>query len=319
MAFAELREGRGLDRITAGDLTEQQHPDPVEIGRRCRRPATQHLGGHREWRAHRVLTAVGRDPESCAAEIHQHDTTAALAHDVRTLHVPVHDAGRVDGRQRLAEIDAHQRGLAPGAGAEAIEKVLERGAVEQLGPHAHPSIVHVGAMHEEHVGVPHSGERACLLEQLLDETGAERGLPELERHLATQPRIEGAMDLAVGAGADPLAQQQIPPGACAVLVGARRRARRAATVDPRHLLDQPQRLERLGVGARRRELVRPRHRRAIRDRVHHALEPGLRLVFGLAHDPLTRRSRRAMLWTARRTSIRAASEEGRPSASAISR
>ena len=71
------------------------------------------------------------------AEVHEDDAAAVLAHDVLRLDVAVHEPGRVDGGEGLAQVLADQRRLAGAARRLRREKLRQGPPADEL--HAEPT------------------------------------------------------------------------------------------------------------------------------------------------------------------------------------
>jgi hypothetical protein len=113
------------------DVAARVDPAAVELlGRHVGRRADDHPGSRERGRVH---AGGARDPE-----IEEVDRSVARDHDVARLHVAVHDAGEMRGRQRVG----HGRGEPGGVGGR------PRAAPRNLGP----EIVAVDELrHEEHL------------------------------------------------------------------------------------------------------------------------------------------------------------------------
>ena len=133
---ARTSAARPLDRQAAGEEIEQQHAEAVDIARwrmpgcprtaraPCRAACPTDLG---------VLPGVERPR---AAEVHQDDAPADLAHDVVRLDVAVQQAGGVERRQRAAQIDADAGHFARAHRPALADHRGERLALDELHPDA---------------------------------------------------------------------------------------------------------------------------------------------------------------------------------------
>ena len=126
----------------------------------------------------------------------------------------MHEASRVYGGHRAAEAVADDGGLLCAHRPLVLHHLLERPAVQELGPDADLAGHLAGAVDHHHVGVLHSGEELPFAQH----GRAERrqrvlGKPEpLERNFVPERRVPGTVDLAECAAAHPLTQDQRAPG-----------------------------------------------------------------------------------------------------------
>ena len=128
-------ERRALDRMASREQVEQQDAEAVDLARRRRRAPLEQLGRHVERRAEQVARrrafGVAR-----AAEVHQDDAAADLAHHVVRLDVAVQEAGGVQRGERPAQVEPDARRLARAHRALRIDEVGERAALDELHPDA---------------------------------------------------------------------------------------------------------------------------------------------------------------------------------------
>ena len=176
--------------------------------------------------------------QQAGAEVHQHEAAALFADDVLRLDVAMDEAGGVDRGQRPAQVLAEQRRLAAAERALPLQQLLEGVAADELHPQPDAAVVGVDAVHGDDVAVADAGQEAAFVQHL----GGEqlRGSParpqELHGDVAAQRFVEGAVDLAVDAGADALLQQEAAPadagGRRIADLGRRRRRARAQRPRP---------------------------------------------------------------------------------------
>ena len=300
-----------LDREAAGDQAVQDDAEAVDVRRGGGGTIAQDvLRSHEQRSARGLVGADGPGPVAGAlgdaAEIHQDDAAALLPHDVGRLDVAVDETGGVHGRQGPAEVEADQGGF---VGAERTllgEGLLERLAAQKVGPEADAPCVPVGPVDDQDVGVPDARQAAGLLDEApgLRVSGAALEPPELERDLALQRGIDGAVNVAEAAAAERPEDLQGAPGRrrpglhrdpgrrC----GRRRSrsgqeaegafARRAIdqcllrggdrrTVCAGNLLDETQVVDLAALLRARGPLGLPVHRRAVGDRLGHPQQRGV--------------------------------------------
>jgi hypothetical protein len=123
------------------------------------------------------------------------------------------EACGVNRRQRTAQIDPDERRFAGAERTVLVETLLERGAANQLHPETDAVIVHIHAVHCDHVGVPYSrqqpalrGNPRCLqiLHGIVDSQ-------ELQRHFPLEMVVPDAVDVAERSAAEALEQCEVPP------------------------------------------------------------------------------------------------------------
>ena len=204
----EIGQRLAFDRVAPGQHEEQQHADGVDVARRCRAAAREHLGRHvdrrpLQGRGKRVVDAVG------AAEVHQHDAPADLAHHVGRLDVAVHQPVRVQRGDGAADVDADAGGLARAHRAAGEHGLRQRLAVDQLHPQARLAAVVLGAVDGDDVRMADARQGAGLAQR---RGGAVLELvQELDRDFAIELRVPGAMDVAGEARGERLEDQQRAP------------------------------------------------------------------------------------------------------------
>ncbi len=129
------------------------------------------------------------------------------------LDVAVDEAGRVDGGQRPAQVEADQGRLLGAQRSLLREPLLQRGAGHEVGPQPDAAVVDVGAVHDDDVGVADPSEAARLLDEVATGRGR-RGrvrAPELERDLAVEDGIVRPEHLAGTAVAELLDDLEVAP------------------------------------------------------------------------------------------------------------
>ena len=272
VAQPDFGERAGRQREAAGDEAEQQDADAVDVGLRRRRAAREQLGRHVERRAGEIRDRglVGQLADAAGAEVHQHHAAAAIAHHVLRLDVAMQQAGRVHRGQRFAHLGPEQRRLAGAEPALLLDDLLERRALDQLHPEAGEAGGAGRAEHRDDAAVPDLGQQAAFVDDD-HRLVALRGFgDELERDLAIELRIPGAIDDAVGAAADDLAQREMGPDVAGVELGRAARPPTAAWCgaarrSPRRPSARRGRADRTATRATRRPPSR-RHRRRKRPR-----------------------------------------------------
>ena len=210
MGRLDVGERGARDGEFAGNQVEHQGADAVQVALGRRRAAGQQFRGHVQRRTGQPGNFAGLD---AGTEIHQHGPPPGSAHDVLRLDVAVDQARSVNGGERPAEVDADEGRLAGAHRAVGVEPLLERLAFEELHPETDAALVRVGSVDVDDVGVAQPGEPASLGDHRLFERrvfGTIR-VQQLQRHLARELRIPRAIDGAVSAAADQLAQMQRAP------------------------------------------------------------------------------------------------------------
>ena len=121
----------------------------------------------------------------------------------------------------------------------------------------------LGAVDRDDVRVAHAGQQAALFDDRgrARPVGDRRGRQQLQRDLAVEPRVPGAVDLAEGAAADALEHAQVTP-----VVAGRRRAGQSRRCRSAHAARSFELIEQRAVGSSARRLDRgPVDRVAIED------------------------------------------------------
>ena len=119
-------------------------------------------------------------------------------------------AGCVRGSKGAADLFADGRGLG-GAESSLLFQQLRQGlAVDQLAPHADAAVVFGQAVHGHDVRMAQLRQQPSLGFQV--RLCADGLVQELECDFAIEGGVPGAIDLAESAGANPLANLQMPPG-----------------------------------------------------------------------------------------------------------
>ncbi len=148
----------------------------------------------------RFVVVLAREPE-----IGDHHATVVGDQHVVGLEVAMHQPGCMSGREPGAGLLHRRHHLAPAG--RALEPRAQRASLDELHREEHALAEHADVVDPDHVGVRELRHHLCLAEQPL--LGA-TGMDELDRDVAAELRILGAIDLAHRAGADQL-EQSIPP------------------------------------------------------------------------------------------------------------
>ena len=101
--FDAVCPGHGVG--TAHEVIEE-HAETVDVGGARGNLPTKYLGREIQ-RGAGNIGQPGFGRHTCA-EIHQHDATTALTHDVPCLDIAVHEPGIVHGGQRATEVETDQ-------------------------------------------------------------------------------------------------------------------------------------------------------------------------------------------------------------------
>ncbi len=196
----------------------QEHSQRVDVGLNARRPASPQLGSQVQWSSrqqsrrgvHRGVPGI-----LTGAEVHQHDATGRLAHDVLGLDVAVQQPDGVRRRERATEVDSDRDRFGRRERSALVQSHRERLAVNELGPDAALPVDSLGAVDGDHVGMPDAGEQAALLDRpaRLIRGFVLAPMKQFQRDLAIEAGVPRTIDLAKSAGSDALEQRQRAPGA----------------------------------------------------------------------------------------------------------
>ena len=209
------------------------------------------------------------------AEVHQDDAAAGLAHDVLRLDVAVQQPGAVDGRERGADVEADERGLAGAERSACLTSLVERLAAHELGPEADPAIVLLGAVDLDDVLVPQPREATgffhdprARVARTVDQVVL---VQQLQRNVAVELGVPGAEDVAGRSLADGSRRtrrpHRRPSGLAGVATGASLSVGRDAPVQGSDAVDESKVADDPTVAARSCGLNRlPIDRAAVRHR-----------------------------------------------------
>ena len=117
-------------------------------------------------------------------------------------------------RDRAAEVGADGRGLARAPALALRDQLLERAAAHQLHPQADPAVDHLGAVERDDTGwrTRASARPSSMIERArARRPRSASAAQQLERDLAVEPRVPGAVDLAERAAADALEHGEVAP------------------------------------------------------------------------------------------------------------
>jgi hypothetical protein len=134
---ADLRHRTTADRIGTCHQEEQQHAKGVQIAALIGVTALQQLGRHVKWCARRLRTSgrvLPRHLLVTRAKVHQHDSTALLAHDVAGGDVAMQEPRRMHRRQGTGEIESDGRGLARAKLPLLGDNLVQGSAADELHP-----------------------------------------------------------------------------------------------------------------------------------------------------------------------------------------
>ena len=200
-----LGQRGSLNRQSSRKQIEQQHAETVGITRRGRRVPFEQFGRHVKRRSRQLCGGVPFN-RTGAAEVHQHDAPADFAHDIVRLDVAMQQASRVERRQGAADVDA-DAGHFTGAHRSALLHDLGEGLpLDELHPDADALLVLLCAVDGDDVWMVDASEMLRLRPRL----SACRG-HALERDLALQLRVPGAVHGSERAGTDNLEKHQVAP------------------------------------------------------------------------------------------------------------
>ena len=177
-----------------GDQVEQQHAQAVEIALHRRALAAEDLGRKIEGRADQP---VGARQLFTGAKIHQHESAAALAHDVLGLDVAVQKTGAVHGRHRRGQIQPDERRFTRAERPAGLHDLFERLAAHELHPEADAVVVLLGAVHLHDVRMTDPRQAARLFENpAVGLRVIAVVVQQLQRDFAVQSRVPRPVDLA---------------------------------------------------------------------------------------------------------------------------
>ena len=170
------------------------------LGRRVRRRADPvGLGRH----------GVGDRGETCQPEVREvgRPVGAAAQQDVRRLHVPVHQAGRVRGVQGGGHLLDHGHGRRRVDRSVLGDERAQVDAVDQLHDEHEQPLVLARVVHGHHVAVVEAGDGAHLAPEPLGRADVcVRGRHELDGDVPLEAQLPGTEHRAAAAGADLLEQ-----------------------------------------------------------------------------------------------------------------
>ncbi len=203
-----LAGGGAIEGRPTGDQRVHRAAERIEIAAHVGAGPVDELGGHVVGAA---LELVRDGAEGAGhTEVEEHQPVRRLVdHDVLRLHVPVHDPAAVEiveGAQELSDPpEAHRR-------VDRHPAAAERGAADQR--LTEPGVVPLGdaEVHGAHeVRVRQPGQELELALEDRSGSGSEGAdAVDLERHLAIESAIVGAVDLAVATGAEELEDLESP-------------------------------------------------------------------------------------------------------------
>ena len=198
---ARERDRRGAvagERPLPGERLEQDDAQGVDVRGDRRGLATRLLRAEVVDRPHRrarerQLRLVER---ACDPEVRDLDPPVAAHEDVRGLDVAVDDAADVRGLEGLRGLCRHAGGLARGERSVAAEDRRQVLALDDLHDQVRPGFALAEVEHGHDVGVVERCGSACLVAESGEEVGvlAELRSQQLDRHVAIELRIAGAVD-----------------------------------------------------------------------------------------------------------------------------
>ena len=177
---------------------------------------------------------------AAGAEIHQHQPAVVGHHDVLRFDIAVQEAGRVDRRHRAAQLDADPCDLRRRKRRALAERLFERAALDELHPQADASVDAFSAVDGDDVRMADAGEEPAFFDDRGRGPLGDVGRQQLQRDLAIQPGVPGAIDVAERAAPDAFEHAQVTP----VSPAARGRRVRGRATEPQ----RGQRLELLDNG-----------------------------------------------------------------------
>ena len=158
-----------------------------------------------DWRT----VSNGAHQRRCA-EVHQDDPAAGLAHDVLRLDVAVQEARLVDGPERLAQIEAQDRGFLGAVGALCLDDLFQRAAIDEFHPEADRPSGAVGTENPDHVGMIDAREKPRLVDGGVF-IGEAPLVEKFQGNFSLENRFPGSNDRCEGPGADDAPDGQVAP------------------------------------------------------------------------------------------------------------
>ena len=128
-------------------------------------------------------------------KVHQDDASRRLAHDVLRFQVPVQQPRVVHRLQGIADRHDNSHHLGRGQWASAPHEAVESAALDELHPQSGASVVLLGAVDRDDIGMTKAREDPALMQH----GGRRPGLAsmnELERDLAIEALVPGTVDAA---------------------------------------------------------------------------------------------------------------------------
>ena len=167
----------------------------------------RHVLRRAEHVAHARTLLLARGLDMGDAEVGDLDRLrAAQAHHVARLDVAVHDAACMRVVERPCELDAHDHHVAHRHRLAVGHHIGERLTVEQLHGHVGPAFDLADVVHDDDVRMRQPASSPCLLQEALAIllVFAERGMQELDRHVAPDARVVRPVHRGHAAAADAL-------------------------------------------------------------------------------------------------------------------
>ena len=116
-------------------------------------------------------------------------------------------------RNGVSTVDADLNGFRPTEHFASVDDLFERAAPDEFHPEADACADLLGAVDRDDVRMTDAGEQSAFVDDGRRERIAHGGIriDQLERHLAIEARVPGAVDLAEDATADSLERAQVSP------------------------------------------------------------------------------------------------------------
>ena len=218
---AQIAQTLRSHRVRSGQEMVEKHSEAVDIAADGGFLPRQELGRQVERRAGETSGGIVAQLAS-RAEVHQDDASIVSQHHVVGLDVAMQKTSVVHGSNRATELDADLDGLRHSEAPALLENLFERTSLDELHPQADLVSDSLGAVDGHDVRVANLRQQAAFFDDRARArlAGARVRRQELERDVAIEPGVAGAIDLSERAATNRLDQFQVSPSSklCGALV-----------------------------------------------------------------------------------------------------